>query len=188
MRMDRRPVLGLVAVALLAAAAHTACRALSSAELLEYRIKAAFICKFPSYVEWPANAFARADSPLVIGVAAPDPVTEELARTASGLSADGRPIAVRRLGRGDPLTGVQLVFIARSHAELLAETLAAAKGRPVLMVTESEPAAPPGSMINFVVVDDKVRFDIAPQVAELSNLKVSARLLGVARQLITKVS
>ena len=45
-----------------------------------------------------------------------------------------------------------------------------------------------GSMINFVVVDDKVRFDIAPQAAESSRLRISARLLGVARSLIGKAS
>jgi hypothetical protein len=55
-------------------------------------------------------------------------------------------------------------------------------------VTESSRAAASGSMINFVVVDNKVRFDIAPQAAELSRLRISARLLGVARALIGKAS
>ena len=57
-----------------------------------------------------------------------------------------------------------------------------------LTVTESPWAVPPESMINFVLVDDKVRFDIAPRVAESNKLKISARLLGVARSLVGQAS
>jgi hypothetical protein len=162
------------------------CRAQSGAEALEYRVKAAFVCKFAGYVEWPAQLFARPDSPIVIGAVASDAVVDELVRTAAGLSAEGRPLLVRKLERGDALASAHLVYIAASHESRLAETLAAAKGQPVLLVTESSRAPALGSMINFVVVDDKVRFDIAPQVAEQSQLKISARLLGVARAVIGK--
>jgi len=163
-------------------------KAQPAGEVLEYRIKAAFVCKFASYVEWPPEAFAQADSPIVIGVMATDAVVDELTRTAAGLSADGRPLVVRRLPRGASLANAHLVYIASSEESRLADTLAALKGQPVLVVTESSRAAALGSMINFVVVDDKVRFDIAPQAAELGRLKISARLLGVARSLIGKAS
>jgi hypothetical protein len=162
------------------------CRAQSGAEALEYRVKAAFVCKFASYVEWPAQLFARPDSPIVIGVVGTDAVADELARTAAGLSAEGRPLVVRRLERGDAVASAHVVYIAGSHEARLAETLAAAKGQPVLLVTESSRAPAMGSMINFVVVDDKVRFDIAPQAAEQSHLRISARLLSVARAVIGK--
>jgi hypothetical protein len=174
---------GLLAMLLGTGLAAT-CSAQSVADAPEYRIKAAFICKFASYVEWPAQAFARPDSPIVIGVVAPDAVVDELARTAAGLSADGRPLVVRNLRRGEGLTSANLVYIASSEESRLAETLAALKGRPVLVVTESSQALGLGSMINFVVVDDKVRFDIAPHAADASHLRISTRLLGVARSLI----
>lgn len=177
---------GWLLVLLLGAGVAGACRAQSGAEALEYRVKAAFVCKFASYVEWPAQLFARPDSPIVIGVVGSDAVVDELARTAAGLSADGRPLLVRKLERGDPVASAHLVYVAGSHESRLAETLAAAKGQPVLLVTESSRALALGSMINFVVVDDKVRFDIAPQVAEQSQLRISARLLGVARAVIGK--
>lgn len=181
----RRLLAGLWAV-LLGFGLTATCQAQSVADALEYRIKAAFVCKFASYVEWPPELFARPDSPIVIGVIANDVIADELARTAAGLSADGRPLAVRRLQRGDAVTGAHLVYIAGAEDTRIAETLAAARGQPVLVVTESNLAMALGSMINFVVVDNKVRFDIAPQNAELSRLKISARLLGVARHLVTK--
>lgn len=182
-RPHRRSFLGLLAGTALIGT----CRAQSAAEVLEYRIKAAFVCKFVNYVEWPPHAFAGADSPVVIGVMATDAVVDELARTAAGLSANGRPLAVRRWRRGDSVAGVQIIYVARSEDSRLAETLAGINGQPILTVTESSHVAP-GSMINFVVVDDKVRFDIAPQAAELSGLRISVRLLGIARNLITRTS
>jgi len=182
-RILRRGVWILLVAAGFAA---TASRAQIGAETLEYRVKAAFLCKFASYVEWPAGAFARPDSPIMIGVVANDAIVDELTRTAAGLSADGRPLVVRKLNRGDPVSTVHLIYVASSEDARLAETLAAAKGQPALVVTESTHAVALGSMINFVVVDDKVRFDIAPHAAEQSHLKISARLLSVARTLIGK--
>ena len=81
-----------------------------------------------------------------------------------------------------------MLFIGRSDSGRLAEILAAAQGRALLTVTESEEGLELGSMINFVVVEDKVRFDVAPPPAESGNLKISARLLGVARKVVSKSS
>jgi hypothetical protein len=186
-RLLRILLLGVSALLLNAALVAT-CLGQSQAEVLEYRIKAAFLCKFVHYVEWPPQAFARADSPIVIGVVARDAVADEITRTAAALSVDGRPLKVLRLHPGDSVADVHLIYVAGSENGRLAETLAAVKGRPVLIVTESSQAVALGSMINFVVVDDKVRFDISPHAAESSRLHISARLLSVARTLIAKNS
>ncbi len=179
-RMARAGLLALLLGASLAAT----CKAQSAAEALEYRIKAAFVCKFTGYVEWPPQAFTRPDSPIVVVVVAADAVVDELVRTAASVSADGRSLAVRRWQRGEPLAGAHVVYIASSEEGRLAEAIAALKNQPVLIVTESSRGLALGSMINFVVVDDKVRFDIAPQAAEASRLRMRSRLLGVARTLI----
>ncbi|NML13759.1 YfiR family protein [Azohydromonas caseinilytica] len=150
----------------------------------EYQVKAAFLVKFGSYVEWPAAVFESRESPFVIGVVAPDAVADEVERAASAATVEGRPVQVRRLERADVPGGTHLLFIARSHNGQLADTLALARGRPLLTVTESEQALALGGMINFVIVDNKVRFDIALAPAEASQLKISARLLSVARRVL----
>lgn len=157
-------------------------------ETTEYAIKAAFLCKFGNYVEWPAQAAPAPETAFGIGVVASDAVVDELTRAARGQTVNGRPIAVRRLGGGDPVNGLDIVFVARSHAARLAETLTAARGQPILTVTESDRGIPAGSIVNFVVVADKVKFDIALEQAEQSNLKISARLLGVARTVSGRAS
>jgi hypothetical protein len=150
----------------------------------EYRIKAAFLCKFGNYVAWPETAPALVDANFVIGVMGNSPVVEAVVAAAHGQAVNGRPILVRRLERGDAMQGLNLLFVARSHSARLAEALAALKDQPVLVVTEQDGAAPGGSMVNFVVVEDKVKFDVTPAVAERSHLRISARLLGVARSVV----
>ena len=154
----------------------------ADAPTLEYQIKATFLCKFGNFVEWPAPPAAGATAPFGIGIVGPDAVIDEVTSAARGQTVNGRPIVVRRLGRGEALDGLGIVFVARSHGARLAETLAGAKGQPILTVTESEEGAAAGSMINFVVVNDKVKFDIALAPAESSGLRISSRLLAVARQ------
>ena len=154
----------------------------------EYRVKAAFLYKFGSYVEWPDRAFPRSDSPLTIGVIGADALAEELEQIVSGRNVNGRPVQVRRLRAGESMAGLQVLFIGRADAGRLAEILSAAKGRSVLTVTESEDALQLGSVINFVVVDDKVRFDVALPPADLGSLKISSRLLAVARKVVSRPS
>lgn len=151
----------------------------------EYEVKAAFLYKFASYVEWPPQVFGEARSPFVIGVAGADLLADALARIVAERTIDGRPVEVRKLHRGDSVNGLQILFVGRDGGERLSDFLASARGRPVLTVSESEDIFAAGSVINFVVVDDKVRFDVALRAAELANLKLSSRLLSVARKVRT---
>ena len=159
----------------------------ADAQADEYRVKAAFLYKFGGYVEWPERSFARADSPVAIGVMGADALADELAQIVAGRNVNGRPVLVRKLRPGDPIAGLHVLFIGGVDRGRLAEILAAAKGQALLTVTESEDGLELGSMINFVVVENKVRFDVAPP-SESDNLRISTRLLGVARKVVSKSS
>jgi hypothetical protein len=160
------------------------CVAETDAQSAEYRVKAAFLYKFGSYVDWPAQTFERMDSPMIIGVVGADSLADELAQIVAGRTINGRPLIIKKLRRGEPLTGLHILFVGRMEEARMTDALAAARGSATLVVTESNNAIPPGSMINFVLVDDKVRFDIALPPAQQGNLKISARLLGVARKVL----
>jgi len=160
----------------------------ADAQADEYHVKAAFLYKFGGYVEWPARSFTRADSPVAIGVMGADALADELAQIVSGRNVNGRPVLVRKLRPGDPIAGLHVLFIGRVDRGRLAEILAAARGQALLTVTESEEGLELGSMINFVVVENKVRFDVSPPPSESDNVKISARLLGVARKVVSRSS
>ncbi len=146
----------------------------------EYQIKAAYLCKFATYIEWPTASASDATVPIVIGVIASDAVAAEMANTLQGQSVGGRPIVVRRIDAHGRLDGLNILFIARTHAAHVSEALAALQGRPVLTVTELDAPGDSSSMVNFIVIDDKVKFDVALPPVVHSGLKISSRLLAVA--------
>jgi hypothetical protein len=152
---------------------------------LEQRVKAAFLYQFASYVEWPGQAFAQSSSPVTIAVMSAETLAGELKQLVTGRSVGGRPIAVRLVGPGDSLAGVHILFIGSAESGRLAQIAQAPKPRPMLTVTESDGALSQGSMINFVIVDRRVRFVVALDSAEKNGLRLSSRLLAVAQQVRT---
>jgi hypothetical protein len=154
----------------------------------EYQVKAAYLYKFLGFVEWPPQVFETAQSPFVIGVIGADALADELALVVASRQVNGRPAVARKLRAGEPITGVHVLFIGRDIGARAASVLAAAKDLATLTVTESEEAFAAGSVINFVVVESKVRFDVALRSADASSLKISSRLLGVARRVRGLVS
>ncbi len=168
-------ILALVAAGML-------CQAADAPALAMQRIKAAFLYKFAAYVEWPAKTFAESESPIVIGVASADGIAHELEGAAAGRTAGGRPVLVHKLARGEAATSCcHILFVGEDHHGQRAELLAQVEGQPVLTVTDVGGEQPKGSIINFLIAGDRVRFDISRGAAERSGIQLRSQLLGVAR-------
>lgn len=177
--------LALLRVLLALAAAAGACwlapaAAQGDAAALERRVKAAFLFKFTSYVEWPPSAFAAPDSAVTIGVMGDDPLAAELSQMVSGRTVDARPIAVRRVGPTDSAQGLHILFVGRAESARLVPS-ARSPALSLLVVSDSPDGLRPGAAINFVVTDGRVRFDVALDAAERHGIRLSSRLLAVAR-------
>ncbi|MGP1665302.1 MAG: YfiR family protein [Rhodanobacter sp.] len=155
--------------------------AAEGAESIELRVKAAFLYKFASYVEWPESAFAQPETPFTIAVIGADPIATELKQVVFGRSVNGRPVTVRQFRPGESIAGVHILFFGSSVAPQLGSLLKAVRPFPVLTVTESEGALAEGSVINFVLIDQRVRFEISRESASRSKLRLSSRLLAVAQ-------
>ena len=151
----------------------------------EAGVKAAFLYKFASYVEWPPAAFPAADSPVVFGVMASDEVAAELERILPGRAIQGHPVAVRRLKEGESFSGVHVLFIGRGQSNLRA-VIRAAQHPGMLVVTETERGLESGSAINFVVSDERVGFEVSVEAAERNGLRISSRMLNVARRVVSR--
>jgi hypothetical protein len=179
-----KALLVFVLAILMPAFAPAVALAQSDLQAPEPRVKAAFLFKFGSYVEWPSGTFVSANSPFTIGVMDADALADELTTIVAGRNMDGRPVVVRKLHDGDPTVDLNIIFIGKAVNGKLAGILSPMKGRPTLAVTEADGALDVGSMINFVVVDGKVRFDVSLQPAAAGSLKISSRLLAVARKVM----
>jgi len=151
-------------------------------KLPEQRLKAVFLYKFGGYVEWPESAAAGPDSPFTIGVAGADPLAEELSKVAAGRTMNGKPVAVRRIRSADQIAGLHVLFIGVSQGSRLGELLSLTQGQPVLTVTETDNGLAQGSIINFVVADNRVRFEVSIAAANRGGLRIGAPLLAVAQR------
>lgn len=150
----------------------------------ESKVKAAFLFKFTSYVDWPTSAFEQTSAPLVISVVNDEDIAGQLTRLVSGRMVNNHSIVVRRLSSDDSSAGSHVLFIGSAASNRLGRILDGARSQPVLTVTELDDALSFASVINFVVIDDQVRFDVSLPAAERNNLKISSRLLTVARQVL----
>jgi uncharacterized protein DUF4154 len=146
----------------------------------EQSIKAAFLYKFLSYVDWRAGAFAAPASPIVIAVMGAEDIADALDVVAGGRKVGEHPVEIRRVRPNDPLEGVHMLFVGREHSTRTRQMAAVAQRRGVLLVTDYEGALDDGSAINLVVVENRVRFEVSLDAAERSGLKLSSRMLSVA--------
>lgn len=150
----------------------------AQAATAERQLKAAYLCRFAGFVEWPDGAFARPDSPLLVGVAEDDRLAAQLVRLAAGRSVNGHPLAVRRLRHGDSPAGLHVLFVGAADHAAGDALLAATRRLPVLTVADAPPAR--GAMVSFVAAPERLRFEVALSQVAPARLRISARMLSMA--------
>jgi hypothetical protein len=148
----------------------------------EALVKAAFLHKFFSFVEWPDGTFPRADTPVRIGVVGDEEILQDLQELSKDRARDGRPVTPVRVMPGEPIAGFHILYVKSSGASHMAGLLAAAP-EGVLTVADAESAHPKGSVMSFFVEDGRVRFGVSLDAAARQRLRLSSRLLSVARKI-----
>lgn len=149
--------------------------------LPEYQVKAAYLFNFLKFVEWPADAFADSLAPIVIGIVGDDPFGEVLPQVTVGKTVQGRDLVIHRYHDGENLRGCHILFIDASERKRLPQILAALRGSSVLTVADMDEFLDEGGMIQFLSEDNHVRFAINADATMRAKLKVSSKLLSLAR-------
>ena len=157
---------------------------LNAAQPKEYEVKAAFLLNFARFVEWQPKAYADTNAALVIGIVGDDPFGEVLPQIVQGQTVQGRQIEIRHFTADEDFGVCHVLFLSRSVAAQTEEILRRLQNRSVLTVSEKEDFVRRGGVIGFAMVDNCVRFDINPKAAEAAELKLSSKLLAVARSVV----
>lgn len=172
--MRRLPILACFLALALSAAAQ-------SAHAPEDEVKAAFLYNFAKFVDWPTQAFANSSTPIRFCVLGDDRFGETVSNTLQEKSVSGRPVVNSRLQSPAQARPCHVLFVSPENPEALKLALEAIRGLPVLTVSESADFLRLGGMINFVLEEGRVRFEINLEAAERHHLKLSSKLLAVAR-------
>ena len=149
----------------------------------EYDVKAAFLYNFAKFVDWPAAAFPDPNN-LKICVLGDDPFGGSL-QTVAGEQVGNHKLQVARMDSTSKLAGCQILFISRSERERIPQILAAVKGSPVLTVGDTQKFADDGVIINFILEGSKVRFEINTESAERAGIRISSKLLQLAKRIVS---
>jgi hypothetical protein len=147
----------------------------------EYEVKAAFLLNFARLIQWPDSAFPDAQDPIVLGVLGKDPFEGTLEDLVADKKVGTRSIKVRRVARLADVPSCHIVFVSAPEPSPVKEIVAAAQGTSVLLIGDSQDFARHGGAINFYVEEGKVRFAINRRAAEAAGLKISSRMLRLAK-------
>lgn len=178
----RLAALGYLAWALAAAWAGPVAADTSGVIDREYEIKAAFLYHFSNYIDWPADDFPTHKSPFVIGVYQDNPFGSVIQRVAHRKKVDGRRIDVRIIHTAAEASDCQILFVPKSvpigeQNAVLRATL----DHPVLVVGEQSGFVQRGGNVQFFLEGNKVRFAFGAGVTKRDDLKVSSKLLTLAK-------
>jgi hypothetical protein len=146
----------------------------------EYEVKAAFLYNFAKFVEWPPEALAAPSAPMVIGVLGTDPFGHTLDRIVADKQIGGHPLVIKRLKDASEAEGCQIVFVGTADRAALKRLVQSNARHAVLTVGEIEGFTQEGGIIQFVIQENKVRFQINAAAADKAGLKISAQLLKLA--------
>jgi hypothetical protein len=140
---------------------------------LEAKVKAAYLYHLTKFVDWPVLP-ANEIRLCVVG-------SEPVGNMMGDLS--NRPVRERSLkidtDPGDPAL-CQVLFIGRGERRA-AEILKRVRGGNVLTVSDAEDFARQGGIVGFYAESGKIKLEINADGARAANLRVSAKLLELAR-------
>lgn len=148
----------------------------------EYQLKAEFLERFTRFIEWPPDSSASdPSSPFVIAVFGPNPFGRYLEEMAASRSVRGKPIKIHEISELDRIHECHILFVPQSGKRLLQKILARTESKPILTVSDTAGFAEKGVLINFYSSDDRLGFEINDAAARKSGLRVSSKLLKLAR-------
>jgi hypothetical protein len=149
----------------------------------EYEVKAAYLYYFAKFVEWPEQFFPSDNSPIIIGIAGDDPFGSILEETIRGKKVQNRSVVIRRLQTSDDLSSCHILFFSSLESGRSGQVFKQLESSHVLTVCESQEKDRAKCMIHFLLDGGKVQFDVDVGKTLTAGLKISSKLMMVARVL-----
>jgi hypothetical protein len=149
--------------------------------LSEYQIKAAYLFNFLKFVVFPSESFADPLAPIVIGVVGEVPFGSALPQVVIGKTVQGRDLVIHRYRNGEDLRGAHILFISASERKRIPMILSSLRGSSVVTVADTAGFLDAGGMIQFLDENQRVRFAVNVDASSVAKLKISSKLLSLAK-------
>jgi hypothetical protein len=153
-------------------------------EGVEYPVKLAFLYNFTKFVEWPPDSYRDAGASLAICIVGRDPFSPEIEGDLRTRIVASHPVKVLSVKPTDALSVCHMVFIPATEKDYVNKIVRDLKGSSTLTVGETEGFAELGGIINLTIEGNKVRFEVNQLAAQRAGLKISSKLLSLAKIVI----
>jgi hypothetical protein len=150
----------------------------------EYRTKATFLATFPSFIDWPEDAFPAGTSPFLVCVVGDFQFGTSLAEFTRSSFPHGRRVEVRWVHKDSELRECHILFVSRSEAKRYAKVLQLVQGADVLTVGETSDFLSAGGALSFAFQNESLQFEVNLPAARDAHLRVSSKLLALARRVV----
>jgi hypothetical protein len=146
----------------------------------EYTVKAAYLFNFGKFVRFTPPEAGTSRQTFDICIVGEDPLGHSLDDLTANERLDGKPVRVVRLKSAAEARGCSIVYISSSEGARVADDLNALRGLPVLTVSDAASFLQHDGMIQFVNIQNHVRFAVNLNAAKRAQVGLSSELLKVA--------
>jgi len=150
----------------------------------ETQVKAAYLFSFAKFVKWPAETLPATTGPIRLCILNDVSFQVQLDLIVRNKSIDGHPILVILVQNAEQSRSCQELFISSAAKQNPRPIIESLRGTTVLTVGETEGFVEEGGIINFILQDDRVHFQVNQKAANQAGIKMSSQLLSLARLVI----
>jgi len=146
-------------------------------------IKAAFVYNFAKFVEWPdCNDEFDADNPITLCIMGKGPIVEAF-ESLRGKKLHNRSLEIKHVSALEDVKACQILFITDSETKRIKKVIDALSGMHVLTIGDVKEFVDQGGVIELVMDERKIRFNINLKAAKKADLTISSRLLKLAKEI-----
>jgi len=137
-------------------------------------------------VEWPAEVWSQGKASFLVCVFGEFSFGTSLAEISRGATAHDRRIEIRWVRKPQELSACQVLFVSRSEQKSYTQVLDPVRGQTVLTVGETPGFLDAGGILSFSGQQGTIQFDVNLEAANKAHLKISSRLLALARHVLNQ--
>ncbi len=141
------------------------------------KTQAMFIYNFSKLVKWPSS---YSQGNFVIGVIGESDTYSALLEFTKNKRVGPQTILVKKFNDTKDITDCHILFVSSDKNSKMNEIVAKIKTQNSLVISETKGSIKSGSAIDFLIVDNKLRYQINISNAEKYNLVVSKSLVDLA--------
>jgi hypothetical protein len=139
--------------------------------------QAVFIYNFTRLIEWPADTKS---GNFIISVYGSSDLVNEIKTYANSKSVGTQPIQVVKCNSIEEISKPHILFVAFGKTKEMEAIKAKIGGSGTLIITEKKGALDMGSAINFLIMEDKLKFELKVSNAAKAGLKIHSNLENMA--------